>query len=183
MSTPFGQQPTYDELVKMVTDLHDKVKAPLTLDDLPLRDLRSKLIDNGEPLDLSVLALTSPYLPVVSVSIAAADTITSATYAALPTATSVTIPVTGNYEIGFLCGRVDCAAPDGVGQVLVSLSIGGVAAIDANSAGWRSINFNPGGRVQRFNALTAGTVIALHAKQTNGNGRVFERDLWARQVL
>jgi hypothetical protein len=58
MSTPFGVQPTYDELVKLVNDLHDKVNAPLTIDDLPLRDLRSKLIDNGEPLDLSVLGLT-----------------------------------------------------------------------------------------------------------------------------
>jgi hypothetical protein len=49
--------PTYDELVAQVAELTAARAKPLTLDDLPLRDLRSKLIENGDPLDLSVLGL------------------------------------------------------------------------------------------------------------------------------
>lgn len=50
--------PTYDELAAAVAELTAAREKPLTLDDLPLADLRKKLIDNGDPLDLSVLALT-----------------------------------------------------------------------------------------------------------------------------
>lgn len=108
-----------------------------------------------------------------------ADTISSTVYVALPTATSLVAPIAGDYVVGFSCGRVDSAGPTGVGQTLVSPSVG-AAAVDADMAGWRSDNFAPGGRVKRFNGLAAAAVVALHAKAANGNGRVFERDLWIR---
>lgn len=45
------------DLAQRLADLRDLIAKPITLADLPLRDLRAKLIDNGEPLDLSVLGL------------------------------------------------------------------------------------------------------------------------------
>lgn len=116
------------------------------------------------------------------VSLNATDTISSTTFVALPTATALIAPLAGDYEVGFSCGRVDCAAPDGVGQVFVSVSINGVTAVAANQAGWRTVNFDPGGRVQRFNGVNASGSVALQAMQNSGNGRVFERDLWIRPM-
>lgn len=170
-------QPTYAELLARLQALENRV----TLDQLPLAKLRAALIENGEPLDLSVLALNT-YMPLTLTSISATDTVSSAAYAALATVTKVVLPANGDYEIGFQCGRVDCAAPDGTGQVLVSVKVGSAAATDALSAGFRSISYNPGGRVMRFNGLQTDTVIELQAKQIGGNGRVFERDLWARRL-
>lgn len=104
------------------------------------------------------------------------DTITSATYANLPTtgtAAKITTPVAGDYNVT-LTARSDQGSNGAGQQVWVAVKVGSASASDDQAVSNRNENWTSIGRVFTLTAVAASADLLLQARTTTSGGRVFD---------